>query len=212
MPIITISNQKGGCGKTTIAVHLAYWLAKNKKKDVCLIDADPQKSASTWIELMNNPLDAYEFTDANDLIEQIPILAESSEFVIVDGAAGNSESGRAILFTADICLVPIQPTGLDLHSAGDAVRLVKQAHQVRGGLPKTGIFVNRATKRTRLKNEALEILGQISDVTLLKTVIHHKQAIADAFSQESTVWDIQGGVESGKEFDQLFQEILRMAK
>jgi chromosome partitioning protein len=211
MPIITISNQKGGCAKTTIAVHLACWLAKKKKK-VCLVDADPQRSASTWINLMGNPLPVEALTDANDLIERIPVFAEKTDFVIVDAAAGNSESGRAILFTADVCVVPIQPTGLDLHSAGDAVRLVKQAHHVRGGLPKTGVLVSRATKGTRLKNEAAAILGQISEVTLLKTVIHQKQAIADAFSQELCVWDIRGGTESAKEFDQLFKEILRLAK
>jgi chromosome partitioning protein len=211
MPIITISNQKGGCAKTTIAVHLACWLAKKKKK-VCLVDADPQRSASTWINLMGNPLPVEALTDANDLIEQIPLFAEKTDFVIVDAAAGNSESGRAILFTADVCVVPIQPTGLDLHSAGDAVRLVKQAHHVRGGLPKTGVLVSRATKGTRLKNEAAAILGQIPEVTLLKTVIHQKQAIADAFSQELCVWDIRGGTESAKEFEQLFKEILRLAK
>ncbi len=211
MSIIAISNQKGGCAKTTIAVHLACWLAKKKKK-VCLVDADPQKSASTWINLMGNPLPVETLSDASDLIEQIPVLAETTDFVIVDAAAGNSESGRAILFTADVCIIPIQPTGLDLHSAGDAVRLVKQAHQVRGGLPKTGVFISRATKGTRLKNEALTILGQIPAVTLLKTVIHQKQAIADAFSQELCVWDIRGGTESAKEFDQLFKEILRLAK
>lgn len=161
---------------------------------------------------MSNPLPVEALTDANDLIEQIPVLAEMTDFVIVDAAAGNSESGRAILFTADICVVPIQPTGLDLHSAGDAVRLVRQAHQVRNGLPRTGVFISRATKGTRLKNEAAAILGQIPEVTLLKTVIHQKQVIADAFSQELCVWDIRGGSESAKEFDQLFKEILRLAK
>ena len=211
MTIVTISNQKGGCAKTTTAVHLACWLAKKKKK-VCLVDADPQHSASTWINLMGNPLPVETLTDANDLIEQIPLFAQTTNYVIVDAAAGNSESGRAILFTADVCVVPIQPTGLDLHSAGDAMRLAKQAHQVRNGLPRTGVFVSRATKGTRLKNEALTILDQIPDVTLLKTVIHQKQAVADAFSQELCVWDIRGGTESAKEFDQLFKEILRLAK
>jgi chromosome partitioning protein len=76
MGIIAIFNQKGGSGKTTLSLHLACWLAKKKKK-VCLVDADPQQSASTWINLMGNPLPVKGLTDANELIEQIPVLAES---------------------------------------------------------------------------------------------------------------------------------------
>ncbi len=93
--VIVFSNQKGGCGKTTTAVHLAcYLLSKGKK--VHFVDADPQHSAATWLQLINTPIPVSKLSDANELIEQIPELAQTSDFLVVDGAAGNSESSLAI--------------------------------------------------------------------------------------------------------------------
>jgi chromosome partitioning protein len=48
------------------------------------------------------------------------------------------------LCLADVAITPVQPTGLDLHSAGEAFRLVRQAQKIRGGLPKAAVFISRA--------------------------------------------------------------------
>ena len=209
--VIVFSNQKGGCAKTTTAVHLACYLL-NKGYRVHFVDADPQHSAATWLQLMNNPIPVSKLSDANELIEQIPELAQTSDVLVVDGAAGNSESSRAILFTADVAIAPVQPTGLDLHSAGEAFRLVRQAQKIRGGLPKAAVFLSRAQKGTRLKTQAFSALSQIPDVILLKTVIHQKQAIADCFTQGAVVWDMSGAKDSATEFDALCQEIIGLTQ
>jgi chromosome partitioning protein len=205
--IIVFSNQKGGCAKTTTAIHLACYIASVQKK-VHFVDADPQHSAATWLQLMKSPIPVSQLSDANELIEQIPELAQTTDFLVVDGAAGNSESSRAILFTADVAIVPVQPTGLDLHSALEAFRLVRQAQKIRGGLPKAAVFLSRAQKGTRLRSQALSALSQIPDVILLKTVIHQKQAIADCFTQGAVVWEMSGASDSAKEFDALCKEII----
>ncbi|MBD2044129.1 ParA family protein, partial [Coleofasciculus sp. FACHB-64] len=67
-------------------------------------------------------------------------------------------------------------------------------------------------KGTRLKKEALDVLSQVPNVTLLKTVIHQKQAISDCFSQEASIWEVRGAEESAKEFESLFKEILKLLK
>ncbi len=212
MTIIALINQKGGCGKSTTAVHFAYWLATKKKKKVLLVDADAQQSSSEWISGMESEIPNKVVQTPDDLLEQIPELTGQYSLVIVDGPASLAEATRAILFRADLAIIPVQPTGVDLRSASDAVRLVKQAQSVRGGPPEAAVFLSRAVKGTKLKDEAIALLSKTPEVTLLKTVIHQKQAIADTSGQSATVWDLPGAraKESMQEYERLFKEILAM--
>jgi chromosome partitioning protein len=211
MPIIAVCNQKGGTGKTCTAVHLAHWLKTRKRKQVILIDADPQQSAYVWLQgIEKSPVRA--IGDVNELLEQVPELAKSTEFVVIDSPPQLAETARAILFCCDLAVIPMQPTGLDLHSTNDAFRLVRQAKTLRNGNPIAAVFLSRAIKGTRLKNESMSILSQIPDISLLKTVVHQKQAIADAFGQRATIWEMKDGESSAKEYQSLFKEVLELAK
>ena len=146
----------------------------------------------------------------DDLLEQIPELATDYDYLIVDGPASLSEATRAILFRSDLAFIPVQPTSVDLRSAHDATRLVKQAQSVRGGLPKAVMFLSRAVKGTKLKDEAIALLNKNPGATLLNTVIHQKQAIADTSGQSATVWELSGrpASESASEYEKLFKEML----
>ena len=212
MTIIGLINQKGGVSKSTTSIHLAYWLSVKKKKKVLLIDADSQKSSSQWIDGMDQQIPVSILQSPDEILEQLPDLSRNYEYVIVDGPASLSEATRAILFRCDVAVIPTQPTGVDLRSASDAMRLVKQAQSVRGGLPKALIFLSRAVKGTKLKEEAISLLSQIPDSQFLKAVIHQKQAIADTSGQSATVWDLSGtaAAESGQEYNSLFKEILSL--
>ncbi len=211
MSIIAFTNEKGGVGKSTTSVHFAYWLASKKKK-VALIDADPQRSCSKWIKGMDSPIPVTILTTPDELLERIPVIADKVDYLVIDAPPGLAECSRAILFRTDLAIIPCQPTGLDLDAASDAVRLVRQAQSVRGGLPHVGMFVNRASKGTKLKDEALSLIQKIDDVIALKTVIHQKQAVADAFGQGATVFDLKGvgASDAAAEFEKLFKEIMRL--
>lgn len=210
MALIALINQKGGCGKSTTAVHFTYWLATKKKNKVLLVDADGQQSSSVWLKSMEIPIPYKVVQTSDDLLEQIPELAEQFDYLIIDGPASLAEATRAILFRADLAIVPVQPTGVDLRSASEAVRLIKQAQSVRGGPPTAAMFLSRAVKGTKLKEEAIALLSKTPEVTMLKTVVHQKQAIADTSGQSATVWDLSSppAKESAREYEQLFKEIL----
>lgn len=214
MAVISLINQKGGCSKSTTAVHLSYWLS-SKGHSVQLIDADAQGSSSVWLKSMeDNSIPFTILRSPDELLEQIPELKTQCDYLVVDGPAGLAESSRAILFRTDLAVVPCQPTGLDLQSASDAVRLIKQAQSVRGGAPKAAIFISRAVKGTKLKDEAIALLSKTKEVTVLKTVIHQKQVIADTFGQAATIWDLSGrsATDSAREYEKLFTEIVGMIK
>ena len=210
--VIGFLNQKGGCGKSTTAVHFAYWLAIKKKKKVLLVDADSQRSSSEWLEGMELAVPYQVVQTPDDLLELLPELALQCDQLVVDGPASLAEATRAILFRADLAIVPVQPTGIDLRSASEAVRLIKQAQSVRGGTPAAAMFLSRAVKGTKLKDEAYTLLSKTPELTLLKSVIHQKQVIADTSGQSATVWDLSSrpAKESAREYDRLFKEILAL--
>lgn len=210
--VIGFLNQKGGCGKSTTAVHFAYWLAIKKKKKVLLVDADSQRSSSEWLEGMELAVPYQVVQTPDDLLELLPELALQCDQLVVDGPASLAEATRAILFRANLAIIPVQPTGIDLRSASEAVRLVKQAQSVRGGTPTAAMFLSRAVKGTKLKDEAYALLSKTPELTLLKSVIHQKQVIADTSGQSATVWDLSSrpAKESAREYERLFKEILTL--
>jgi chromosome partitioning protein len=212
MAVIALINQKGGCGKSTTAGHLCRWLSK-RGGSVALVDCDAQGTSSAWIgAIAPCPAAAVEqFTSADDVIERLPDIAEGHSYVVIDGPGGVGEISRAMLLRSDIALIPVKPTGADIRSAADAVRLVKQAQSVRGGLPRGALFLSMAVKGSNLKAESLAVLEGLG-LPVLAATVHQKQAIADTFGQQSTVFDMGGraAADSAREFDQLFTEAIAL--
>ncbi len=145
--------------------------------------------------------------DPDDLFDRLPQLKEEYDFVVVDGPASMSETTRVILTRADIALVPCKPAGLDLHSSNRVIRLIRQARDLRVGLPQAALFLNQAKKGTVLLREAKAALSN-SGIALLDSVIYDRQVITDAPSQGQVVWQMSGSAAKGaaKDFDLLFAE------
>ena len=83
---IGIINQKGGSGKSSTAVAMAYWLTYKQKIETLLVDADAQKSSSKWIKSLNEK-EALRYTvisDADSLIEQVGKSVSNYQFVIIN--------------------------------------------------------------------------------------------------------------------------------
>ena len=209
-PVIVGSlNQKGGAGKSTTAVHLAHWLA-TRGKSVHLVDLDPQGTSSFWLQASDLGIPhTFLAADSDVVLEQLPAIADTVDVVVVDGPAGLSDATRAVLLLADLALIPVQPSGADVRSAVDAVRLVQQARRIRGGKPDARLFISRATRGTKLLAEARSVLQQMEGIPLLDATITQRQIVADAFGQATSVLNATTGpgLEAGNEFNRLFTEV-----
>lgn len=182
--IYGLMNSKGGVGKTTIAVHLAAYLA-HKKRSVIFIDADPQQSASTWIKELPTAIRLETLDSPKELIGRIADLAEDADDLVIDGPAGLSETTRAIMLRADRVFLPCGPSILDLRAASKAVRLLQVAQKARKGLPKGALIPNKLQKRGRLSHEMLDAVDKLGIPVLAGLSL--RQAFADAAGQATVV-------------------------
>ncbi|MFW6264137.1 MAG: AAA family ATPase [Cyanobacteriota bacterium] len=211
MSIISIVNQKGGCGKSTTAVHLADWLSQNAS--VMLIDADSQQSSSSWISQIESCAIPHQaILDPEALFEAIEAASETYDVVVVDGPGSLSEVTKTILDVSDLALVPCQPSGLDLSSSNKILQVIRHRQKIRQGQPKVGLFLSRAVKGTLLLKEAQQALSQDSRFPLLKTVIYQRQCLSDVPIQQTTVFSLSGAAAKSarQDYQALFTEAMTL--
>ena len=214
MPIVAFVNQKGGCSKSTTAVHFVWWLTQKQGTKAILVDADTQGSSSRWLSQLEHSIPYKVLSDPDQLLDGLPLLADEYDYVVVDGPGGLAETSRAVVLCSDLAVIPCLPTGLDLSSASEAMRVIKQAQRVRSGLPQAAVFLSKVIPRTKLRAEARILLEGIPDLIVLRKEIHLKQVVADAYGQAATAWEMPGkaALDSANEYCDLFKEILGVLK
>ena len=116
--IVLIGGEKGGAGKSTIACNLAVFLA-SQEQDVLLLDADPQKTSSTWAYRRSKitDLDLPKLNSAEktgDIYETVMDFSRRYNFIIVDSGGRDSTELRSGLIACDIFYTPIKPSQIDI--------------------------------------------------------------------------------------------------
>ena len=181
--IIATVNQKGGVGKSTIAVHLVTWF-REQNIEAALVDADVQSSSSIWAKELDMETPVYRLQSADEILDEVKLLKE--KVIIIDGPAGLGEVTRAILLVADVALIPCGPSVLDLRAASDAVRALEQVHRIRGEIPRGAFIPNKLQKNYRLSEELLMTAKTLG--LAVTPGLGLRQAFADAAGQRSVVW------------------------
>src|SRR4051812_42131548 len=127
MKTIAIISQKGGAGKTTVAIHLAV-AAELKGMTTALFDLDPQASASSWADKRQSPSPAVVSAQAARLPGLLRQAAEQqADFAIIDSAPNADASSLAAAQAADLILIPCRPAAFDLNAIGTTLNLAAVA-------------------------------------------------------------------------------------
>jgi chromosome partitioning protein len=135
--IVALLNQKGGVGKTTLALHLAGEWARQRRR-VTVIDADPQGSALDWSEQRaraGRPRHFGVIGLARDTLHrEAPEIARGVDHVVIDGPPRVAALMRSALLAADLVLIPVQPSPFDGWASAETLRLLEEARQFRPDL------------------------------------------------------------------------------
>lgn len=163
---IAVANQKGGVGKTSVATTLADSICQ-RGHSVLLVDADDQASSQVWKE---NRVNQYPNLPAPDVIgmarptiaEELPRIAAAYDITIID-VGGGSEKGAialnaACIRTADLVIMPTQPTYYDLHGSVRTIEMIKERQMVTGGKPLARAIIVSQRPNTKLNKEAEDML------------------------------------------------------
>lgn len=153
MRTIALINQKGGVGKTTVALHLAaaFW---QYGADALVLDLDPQASASEWHDARAEPLPHVESIQPARLAKLVEHAAEIGTHVLILDTAPHAESTALdAARCADLVLVPCQPSIMDLRAMRKTVDLLKlvkvPAFAVLNAVPPVGTIADEAEEMIR---------------------------------------------------------------
>lgn len=150
MPTVALVNPKGGSGKSTVAVHLAV-AAHRDGVDTALVDADPQGSVLDWHRRTPENYDGPDVLGLGEGRAVAPAVRRAaSELVVMDSPARLDDRTGRVLSNADLALVPVRPSGVDLWGVVEFLDVL--TGHVERGLPAAFVGSQRDV-RTNLSDE-----------------------------------------------------------
>ena len=208
--VITISQQKGGSGKTTLAVHLALAFIKYYNLKVAVIDTDPQGSLGKWFMIrtekkVSNDNLTFKTASLWGAQYESKTLKKDHDIVIIDTPPKIESDARPSIESADLVLIPVAASHVDFWATGAIVDIAKKANK------KILIQINRSSQRSKLISKTNEFIKSL-DLSATKTIIGNRQIFAASMGEGKTAIEKQKKSNAVEEIKNLSEQILSELK
>ncbi|MBN8283628.1 ParA family protein [Zoogloea sp.] len=182
---ILVANPKGGCGKSTLAVHLASWFARNDQI-VYLGDMDRQQSSRHWLESRPSNISVIRHWETRD--DDFKALPKNCDVAILDSPAGlHGKSLKSVLNEVEKIVVPVSSSRFDMLATMDFFEELANTKAVRKERVDIGVVGMRVDPRTHAYQQLLEFLSQF-DLPVI-TCISQSQSYLNAVESSTTIFD-----------------------
>jgi chromosome partitioning protein len=213
---IAVLNQKGGVGKTSLAVNLGA-AAHLAGRRTLIIDMDRQGSAFDWSSARRegSKLDGLAVVRADRAlpVARLREMSAGYDVVILDGPPRLGDVTRAAACAADVVLVPVQPGPFDYWAASETLELLNAADEMRAELGRRPVVrrfvVNRASRGTVLAREAS---GALEGSAPIAGVVHQRIAFAESSAVGESVVTTDPHGAAALEIGRLWRAVRRMAE
>ena len=204
--VITIAQQKGGTGKTTLAVHLALAFVKYHNLKVVIIDTDPQGSLGKWfmVRSKKNSLNknlTFKTASLWGAQYESKTFKQDNDIVIIDTPPKIESDARPSIEAADLVLIPMTPSHVDFWATEAIIEIAKKAGK------KVLIQINRANQRSKLINKTNEYIKSIK-VEATGVIIGNRQIYPSSMGDGKTAVEKQKQSKAVEEIKKLSEKIL----
>jgi len=203
--IVTVAQQKGGAGKTTLAAHLAVaWASQGHK--VGVVDIDPQASLTKWFAERARVKDAVAIelrcVGGWRVQGEVEKLSKLVDIVVVDSPPHAETESKIAVRSADLVLVPAQPSPMDLWATKVTLDLAKA--EKRPAL----VILNRMPARGKLADQMRSKYAELG-TPVADTVLGSRVAFASSMLEGKGISEQGGAGAAGQEMTALAAEILK---
>ena len=204
--VITISQQKGGTGKTTLAVHLAMAFIKYHDLKVAIIDTDPQGSLGKWFMIrtekkVSNENLTFKTASLWGAQYESKTLKNDHDIVIIDTPPKIESDARPSIEAADLVLIPMAASHVDFWATGAIVEIAKKANK------KILAQINRSSQRSKLIDKTKDFIKSL-DLQSTDTIIGNRQIYTSSMGEGKTAVEKQRKGNAVDEIKKLSDQIL----
>jgi chromosome partitioning protein len=201
--VITVAQQKGGTGKTTLAANIGAALAATRR--VALLDIDPQHSLTRWNALRPDSAAKLTFSDVSGwrVTGELDRLRAAHDVVVIDTPPQIDTDARLAIRGATFVLVPVQPSPPDIWAAEGTLKLAEAEKR------RAAIVLNRVAASGKLR-ETMPAQIRAAGQPLLTSTIGNRTGFATAFADGLGITESAPRSIAANELRALLTELLEM--